>query len=63
MRCDLKSYPLATAICALCFVIAAALAQPPATNAKLTENPGRSQWVDATLDRRQLVENSRAKIV
>jgi len=39
MRCDLKTYPLAIAIWALCFVIAAASAQPSPSSAKLTENP------------------------
>jgi mono/diheme cytochrome c family protein len=39
MRCDLKTYLVAIAICALCFVIAATLAQPSPSSAKLTENP------------------------
>ena len=39
MRCDLKTYRVAIAICAPCFVIAAALAQPSPSSAKLTENP------------------------
>jgi mono/diheme cytochrome c family protein len=39
MRCDLKTYLVAIAICALCFVIAATLAQPSPASAKLTENP------------------------
>jgi mono/diheme cytochrome c family protein len=39
MRFDLKTYLVAIAICALCFVIAATLAQPSPSSAKLTENP------------------------
>lgn len=39
MRCDLKTYRLAIAICAICFVIATALAQPLPSSAKLTEKP------------------------
>lgn len=38
MRCDLKTYLVAIAICAPCFVIAATLAQPSPSSAKLTEN-------------------------
>jgi mono/diheme cytochrome c family protein len=39
MRCDVKTYLVAIAICALCFVIAATLAQPSPSSAKLIENP------------------------
>jgi mono/diheme cytochrome c family protein len=39
MRCDLKPYRVAIAICAICFVMAAASAQNSPSSAQLTENP------------------------
>jgi mono/diheme cytochrome c family protein len=38
MRCDLKTYSLAIATCAVCFVVTAAFAQTPSSSSKLTEN-------------------------
>jgi mono/diheme cytochrome c family protein len=39
MRCELKTYQLTIAMCAVCFVITAALAQTPSSDSKLPENP------------------------
>jgi mono/diheme cytochrome c family protein len=39
MRCDVKTYPLTIAMCAVYFVVGAALAQTPSSGTKLTENP------------------------
>jgi len=39
MRCDVKTYPLTIATCAVYFVVGAALAQTPSSGTKLTENP------------------------
>jgi len=38
MRSDVKIYPLTIAMCALYFVVGAALAQTPPSSTKLTEN-------------------------
>jgi mono/diheme cytochrome c family protein len=39
MRCELKTHQLTIAMCAACFVVAAAFAQTPSSGSKLTENP------------------------
>jgi len=38
-RCDVKTYPLTIAMCAVHFVVGAAWAQTPSSGTKLTENP------------------------
>jgi mono/diheme cytochrome c family protein len=38
MRCELKTYQVAIATCAMCIVASAAFAQAPASGTKLTEN-------------------------
>jgi mono/diheme cytochrome c family protein len=39
MRCELKTYQLTIATCAVGLVVTAALAQTPSSGAKLTESP------------------------
>ena len=39
MRCNVKTYPLTIATCAVYFVVGAALAQTPPSGTKLIENP------------------------
>jgi mono/diheme cytochrome c family protein len=39
MRCELKTYQPTIAMCAVCFVVAAAFAQSSSSTTKLTENP------------------------
>jgi mono/diheme cytochrome c family protein len=39
MRCELKTYQLTIAMCAVSFVVTAAFAQTPSSGTKLTENP------------------------
>src|ERR1700722_4472170 len=39
MRCDVKTYPLTIATCAVYFLVGAALAQTPSSGTKLTDNP------------------------
>lgn len=39
MRCDVKTYPLTIAMCAVSFVVTAAFAQTPPSGTKLIENP------------------------
>jgi mono/diheme cytochrome c family protein len=39
MRCELKTYQLTIAMCAVYFVVAVAFAQTPSSGTKLTENP------------------------
>jgi mono/diheme cytochrome c family protein len=39
MRCNVKTYPLSIAMCAVYFAVGAALAQTPSSGTKLTEDP------------------------
>ena len=39
MRCAVKTYPLTIVMCAVYFVVGAALAQTPPSGTQLTENP------------------------